>query len=152
LTRYLESDSVSGEKKYLDETAIAQNFPLKHYDRVEIPRITELIPVMFMEGALGVTEGSSPEASTRLPIRFNHGTNYAALVRAYRKLFGPVSDTAEAYIIRGETRIPLNLNPMLYDANYRSDYAVLENDVLVVPFRQYFVTVSGAVKAPGRYP
>jgi protein involved in polysaccharide export with SLBB domain len=27
-----------------------------------------------------------------------------------------------------------------------------ENDTLVIPFRQYFVSVAGAVKAPGRYP
>ena len=41
---------------------------------------------------------------------------------------------------------------MLYDSSYRSTYFVKENDVLIIPFRQYFVTVAGAVAIPGRYP
>jgi protein involved in polysaccharide export with SLBB domain len=55
-------------------------------------------------------------------------------------------------MLRGDERIPINLNPMLYDSRYRSQYFVQTDDVLVVPFRQYFVTVSGAVAVPGRYP
>ena len=34
----------------------------------------------------------------------------------------------------------------------RVEGAVERNDVLIVPFRQYFVTVAGAVAAPGRCP
>jgi protein involved in polysaccharide export with SLBB domain len=41
---------------------------------------------------------------------------------------------------------------MLYDINYRADYFIEENDTLLIPFRQYFVTVAGAVITPGRYP
>ncbi|HOC30595.1 MAG TPA: ligand-binding protein, partial [Treponemataceae bacterium] len=74
------------------------------------------------------------------------------LVRRYRTAFSAVSDTAHAYIIRGEEHIPMDLNPMLYDASYHSNTIVQANDILIIPFRQYFVTVSGAVKSPGRYP
>jgi protein involved in polysaccharide export with SLBB domain len=49
-------------------------------------------------------------------------------------------------------RIPINLNRILYDASFRSEVLIEENDLLVIPFRQYFVTVAGAVSAPGRYP
>jgi protein involved in polysaccharide export with SLBB domain len=41
---------------------------------------------------------------------------------------------------------------MLYDSGYRSHYFVERNDTLIIPFRQYFVTVAGAVAVPGRYP
>ena len=41
---------------------------------------------------------------------------------------------------------------MLYDADFREDVQLVENDTLIIPFRQYFVTVAGAVLAPGRYP
>ena len=44
------------------------------------------------------------------------------------------------------------MNPILYDSAYRSDYTVENEDILVVPFRQFFVTVTGAVMSPGRYP
>jgi hypothetical protein len=74
------------------------------------------------------------------------------LVQRNQEWFSSVSDTRNAYIIREDQRIAVNLNPMLYDMNYRSDYYVEEEDTLVVPFRQYFVTVAGSVASPGRYP
>jgi protein involved in polysaccharide export with SLBB domain len=46
----------------------------------------------------------------------------------------------------------MDINPMLYDSSYRSRYFVERNDVLIIPFRQYFVTVAGAVAQPDRYP
>jgi protein involved in polysaccharide export with SLBB domain len=35
---------------------------------------------------------------------------------------------------------------------YRNDILIEENDTLIIPFRQYFVSVAGAVAIPGRYP
>jgi protein involved in polysaccharide export with SLBB domain len=35
---------------------------------------------------------------------------------------------------------------------YRNDILIEENDTLIIPFRQYFVSVAGAVALPGRYP
>jgi hypothetical protein len=90
--------------------------------------------------------------ANRLTVRFNHGENYASLVQRNRVWFTAISDTQNAYVIRGSERIPLNINPMLYDSSYRSQYFVEKNDVLIIPFRQYFVTVAGAVAVPGRYP
>ncbi|MDR2313688.1 MAG: ligand-binding protein, partial [Spirochaetaceae bacterium] len=57
-----------------------------------------------------------------------------------------------AYILRGNERMPIDLESLLYNAESRSPYNLEPNDTLVIPFRQYFVTVSGAVAAPGRYP
>lgn len=156
LVRYIGSNYLAGEKIFLEKKDIENNFELKNYDFVTVNSITDLVPVMFMEGALGLKgleeTTVTPDASTRIPVRFNQGENYAALVRRYRSAFSAVSDTANAYVIRGDTQIPLNLNPMLYDASYRSEYLVEKDDVLIIPFRQYFVSVSGAVVSPGRYP
>jgi protein involved in polysaccharide export with SLBB domain len=41
---------------------------------------------------------------------------------------------------------------MLYDAEYRGSELLQANDTLIIPFRQYFVTVAGAVEKPGQYP
>ena len=41
---------------------------------------------------------------------------------------------------------------MLYNKDYYSEYTVENNDILMVPFKQYFVSVAGAVVTPGRYP
>jgi hypothetical protein len=85
-------------------------------------------------------------------VPFSRGENYASLIRANRNWFSAVSDTKNAYIIRGEDQISINLNPILYDENYRSSNLIEENDTLIIPFRQYFITVAGAVVVPGRYP
>ncbi|MDR1248930.1 MAG: ligand-binding protein, partial [Treponema sp.] len=43
-------------------------------------------------------------------------------------------------------------NRHLYYNDFSRDIALENGDIIVVPFRQYFVLVSGAVKLPGRYP
>ena len=54
-------------------------------------------------------------------------------------------------IRRGEV-IPIDLSKILYDRSFVSDLSVEPYDVLEVPFKMYYVTVSGAVNNPGRYP
>jgi protein involved in polysaccharide export with SLBB domain len=152
LVRYVDSDSVSGDKVFLGEGDIDGNYGLRNYDTVTVSRITNLRPVIFVEGAIGVEEGADLTTSTRLTVSFEKGEYYAALIRGNREWFSAVSDTRNAYVIRGENRIPMNLNPMLYDASFRGEMLVEENDTLIIPFRQYFVTVAGAVVNPGRYP
>jgi len=46
----------------------------------------------------------------------------------------------------------VNLTVYLFDKDYTVDHELQPNDTIVIPFRQLFVTVSGAVHAPGRYP
>lgn len=105
-----------------------------------------------MEGAIKAEEGSELEASSKVTVRFENGTNYAYLVREYASYFTSISDTEHAYIIRKGEIIPLNINKMLYDASYYSDITVEANDTLMVPFKQFFVSVAGSVHNPGRYP
>jgi protein involved in polysaccharide export with SLBB domain len=182
LVRYVESGNDSGKKIFLNRRDIDANYGLNHLDSIYIPAVTDLMPVMFVEGAVryinraeekntslsslewedtpnvstqlisSLEREDTPNVSTRLTVRYNKGENYAALVQRNQEWFSAVSDTQNAYVIRGEERIAMNLNPMLYDMNYRSMFYVEENDTLIVPFRQYFVTVAGSVAAPGRYP
>ena len=159
LLRRVNSASVSGDKLFLNEENVAANHGLENYDAVRVPEITVLNPVMFVEGAVksssnsvSALEGVELTESSRLVVPFNKGENYAALIRRNKEWFAAVSDTLNAYIIREGEHIAVNLNPMLYDADFRSEVLVVENDTLIIPFRQYFVTVSGAVQVPGRYP
>ena len=46
----------------------------------------------------------------------------------------------------------MNLLPILYDATYYSKIEMKNNDTLLIPFKKFFVSVSGAVYQPGRYP
>jgi protein involved in polysaccharide export with SLBB domain len=170
VTRYVNSVSISGNKITPGEDGLKDNFQLEHYDVIMVPTKTQLQPVLFVEGAVVAIEEEDatskistaapftptvptvPTASTRLVVPFNKGEYYASMVRRNSKWFSAVSDMRNAYIIRGDSRIPINLNPLLYDENYRDEVPIEDNDTLVIPFRQYFVTVAGAVVIPGRYP
>jgi protein involved in polysaccharide export with SLBB domain len=152
IVRYVNSGSIAGDRIYLTPEDIAGDFALEDYDSVMVPEITALSPVMFVEGAVDADGSSTAEGSTRLVVPFKKGEFYASLVRRNSHWFTAVSDTRNAYIIRRNEHIPINLNLMLYDAEYRGNVLIEENDVLIVPFRQYFVNVAGAVAVPGRYP
>jgi len=165
MVRMINGTDIAGDKIFLMEDDLANNYALEHYDVITVPTITQLKPVMFVEGAVAKTKQSVDKlgdtitstdddlvTSNRLVVRFSNGETYASLVRKNIIWFTAVSDTQNAYIIRGNEHIPINLNPMLYDASYRGEIFVQEDDILIIPFRQYFVTVSGAVIRPDRYP
>ena len=156
MVRLTNSVDVAGDKIFLTENDLANNYVLENYDVVTVPVITQLQPVMFVEGAVAanaeVGTASDIVPSNRLVVQFNKGETYASLVRRNIRWFTAISDTLNAYVLRKDERIPLNLNPMLYDAFFRDDVLVQENDILVIPFRQYFITVAGSVLRPGRYP
>jgi protein involved in polysaccharide export with SLBB domain len=152
LTRFVNSQDKVGNRIYLTEEAVAENYPLENYDIIDVPSTAIGRPVLFVEGAVRASEEGDLTASNRLMIRFEPGENYGPLVRRNLGWFGATSDTQNAYILRGDERIPLDLNPLLYDPDSRSLYYLEPNDTLIIPFRQYFVTVSGAVINPGRYP
>lgn len=158
LYRRVTGKEGSGEKSYLNKENLDNNFPLICYDSVVISSYEDLQPVVFIEGAVAdtksvdTTASSELEGTTRIVASFNNGEDYAYFARRNKLLFKPESDLTNAYIIRGTETIPINLNPMLYDASYYANMEIMPNDTLVIPFKQYFVSVAGAVLHPGRYP
>ena len=146
----------SGKMLYLGQKDIDADFPLLSYDEVTVASYRDLTSAMFIEGAVSVanmTAGTAEAAGTvRITVRFTDGEDYAALVRRYSRAFIASSDLSAAYIIRSDKQIPIDLAKILYDASYYSSETVQNGDTLLVPFRQFFVTVSGAVKNPARFP
>ena len=159
LTRLIDDQALPGKKIYLNKHSIEDNYPLVCYDSVYIGSYTELKPVMFIEGALylntnkqNLDESTTPESSAHVAISFQSGENYAFLIRRNATMFSAVSDIKNAYIIRKGKEIPLDVSKILYDASYYSEETVQPYDTLMIPFKQSFVSVAGAVNTPGRYP
>lgn len=152
LVRISSKDDPAGEIRYLNNAAVASDYPLLCYDTIYVPTYAELKPVMFIEGALSSATGTALDASTRLPVVFDTGENYDTLVRRNKDRFSPTADTENAYILRKGKPIPIDINKILYDASYYGEEPVQPYDTLIIPFRQYFVSVAGAVINPGRYP
>ncbi|MCL2190752.1 MAG: SLBB domain-containing protein, partial [Treponema sp.] len=153
MVRHTNSEDISGDRLFLTERDVAGNFALEDYDVVNVPPITQLMPVVFVEGAVGIGATGDLVTTNRLVVRFNAGETYAAMVRRNSGWFSAISDTQNAYIIRrtGE-HVPIDLDRALFDASYNGEVLVHDNDTLVIPFRQFFVTVAGAVLRPGRFP
>ena len=153
LLRVLNGQPDAGEKIYLNQKSIDEDYELINFDSISIGSFFALKPVMFVEGAIAAKEGTSLDASDRIPVQFENKTNYAYLVRAHASWFtSAASDTKNAYVIRGDQIIPVDIDKMLYDKSYYSELTVEPDDILRIPFRQYFVSVAGAVHNPGRYP
>lgn len=154
ISRRLDENEKTGFAIYPSQEQIAADYALINYDRITIPSFYDLSSVVFIEGAIAITDDTSIalESVNRVERRIQKGMTYSALVRQNSGLFGATSDLENAYIIRGENYIPINLFDILYDESNYDDIIAEPYDVLVIPFRQFFVTVSGAVYNPGRYP
>ncbi len=161
--RRASEDSLSGETIYLKgnkiDDEVFKNFEPECFDIINIASYLQLKPVLFVEGAVLDVEGAVLDvegavlsAANKLSQNFDYGTNYDSFVREHRSIFSSVSDLKNAYVSRNGETIPLDLEKILYDVSYYSDLLIENGDVLLVPFKQFFVTVSGAVNAPGRYP
>lgn len=152
LTRLIDPEEKPGRKIYLNQKSIDGDYSLIGYDSIFISSYSELEPVMFMEGALYADQGTAPESSAHVAVSFQTGENYAFLIRRKNTMFSSVSDIENAYIIRKGKEIPIDVSKILYDTSYYSQEFVEPYDTLMIPFKQAFVSVAGAVNTPGRYP
>ncbi len=153
LLRVLNGKPDAGEKIYLNQQNVDEDYELMNHDSISIGSFFALKPVMFVEGAIAAKEGTALEAADRIPVQFENKTNYAYLVRSHASWFtSAASDTKNAFVIRKDQIIPVDIDKMLYDKSYYSDLTVEPDDILRIPFKQYFVSVAGAVHNPGRYP
>ncbi|MFZ5981121.1 MAG: ligand-binding protein, partial [Candidatus Zixiibacteriota bacterium] len=84
------------------------------------------------------------------------GTKISTAVKDLRDSFTQVSDLANAYVKRSDgtdiVNIPVNIENLLLLRTDVQDIELKNGDFIIIPFRQYFVTVAGAVMHPGRYP
>lgn len=154
LTRISNSKEKTGEKQFLTVVNIQENYPLEHYDEVYVPSYNDLRPVVFLQGAVNSSDTLSAnlETTNLRTEMFSYGESYSNFIRRNREVFSANADLANAYVTRGQNFIAIDLSQILYSENFTNDLLLEPNDVLIVPFKQYFVTVAGAVNSPGRYP
>jgi polysaccharide biosynthesis/export protein len=142
-------------------------YTLRDLDTVTIQTRTDFLPVVFIEGAvtkqivkdptvisLADSNKESPNTMEKLPHRFNNGETVHDIILTLEKgnQILSVADLENGYISRSSGIIPVNLSKLIYSFSPADDVTLQDNDHLVVPFKQFFITVGGAVAAPGRYP
>ncbi|SIQ32124.1 protein involved in polysaccharide export, contains SLBB domain of the beta-grasp fold [Alkalispirochaeta americana] len=164
-TRIIRTDPQPGEPSRTLQADLKdlarrdQPFPLEDGDQVTLFAKDAFLPVAFFEGAVQGTQESDPGTQpgyARYPHRFRPGTLLSQAVRATADRFLPSADLSRAYVMRtmaqGGEVITVNLEELLYQRTPAADMELKTGDRIVLPFRQNFVIVSGAVHAPGRYP
>ena len=154
LIRQISENDKAGEVLYLDESVLADDFELVNRDSIAIGTNRDLRNTIFIQGAVNVQieETISGEVPTNnIRYQFESGETYLKFIRNHKTWFTDVSDYTRTYVSRKGERLSIDLYSMLFKPEYEDDLKLEADDILVVPFRQFFVTVSGAVKAPGRY-
>jgi protein involved in polysaccharide export with SLBB domain len=154
----------SGMERTLDlyaareEGELSQNPYLQPGDRIQVSRLEEL-PVVFFEGAVQAQiRDEQLEAggsiANQLRYEFLPGETLREAARTISPAFLATAELSQAFLVRAGSgeRLPVDLNRILYSEDAPREIPLERNDRIVVPFRQYFVTVSGAVANPGQYP
>ena len=118
-----------------------------------MPSANELLPCVYFEGAIGVgINGEDPQTSRRVVYTFYPGETLSQATQKLRTQLSAVSDIKNAYIKRGDEKIVVDMSSFLFNKDFTNDVPLVANDTIIIPFRQFFVSVAGAVKTPGRYP
>jgi polysaccharide biosynthesis/export protein len=147
----------TGETLYVDAESLPSPVELRDMDVVRVPSMKERLPVVYFEGAIASAGSpSSPGADTfsRVWYPFVDGELLSSAVSALYARFGSGSDIDHAFVIRGDTaeKIPVDLRRLVQDRGSSQDLPLRPFDRIVIPFRKFVVTVSGAVARPGQYP
>jgi len=154
ITRHNLNDKNNGTKLYYDIEKNSSLIEVQNYDDIVISSLDSINTVLFFEGAVRISENIDEDVqnSNKVTLSYLENENYAYFIRKHKNLFSSYSDTDNSYIIRQGKTIPLDITSMLYDVNYISEYTIEPYDKVIVPFKQYFVSVAGSVVSPGRYP
>lgn len=148
-----------GEAERIDFTdQMLRNTALADGDTIIVRSHVDTFPTVVFEGAIRGQVSSDEEVagttsqSDLYRYTFRPGETAAEAVRAVRSRFLTTADFDRAFLERDGERINLDVESMLYAERIPESIELRRNDRIVVPFRQYFVSVSGAVSNPGQYP
>ena len=106
---------------------------------------------------------SAPASSARLVIPYSKDISCRALLTSNPLMLLNSADLRNACVIRTkiaadgkitEEKFMIDLDSVIHptgDSDNTDDFLLQPNDRLVIPFIQYFVTVTGGVTTPGRY-
>ncbi len=148
ITRWQQADTIPRKVIYLSSVEKDfREFEITNLDSIKVNSKASEHQIVFFEGAV---DGSS---SSVIKYAIRDGELLSTAIRSLEDKLPKEADLENTYIERiSESRlIPVNLIELLYNNNNDSDLVLIHDDRIVIPFRQYFVNISGEVNSPGRY-
>ena len=135
-----------------------QVFQLEHllkreYSKyLENPQITVSVKAVnslrvFITGAIRASTVTTGPLTSGIPLR---GDNRILTVLSQVEILQD-ADLSEAYIVRGDVIIPVDLNRLLKDGDMTQNVLLKPADTIVIPRPTKEITILGEVNRPGRY-
>ena len=157
ITRWDPQKDGAAETFYADAASQPAHVELRDLDSVRVSSLRQRLPVVFFEGTLAPTDGqatTSGESFGRIRYPFAEGEMLSSAAAAVYDKLGADSDIEDAFVVRDGTgeKIPVNLRHLVQEYDPSKDIPLRPFDRIVIPYRRYVVTVSGAVARPGQYP
>ncbi len=130
---------------------------LQHMDQVVIDTLKSSVRTVTIEGAVAASEAYDSLSSTalmgtpsgRIFYQFYPGESVRQMLTSIAPRLMTVSDLDGSYLLRGEKRIPLKAQQILYGDDPNADLALESGDTFIIPFSQRFISVSGGVVRSG---
>ena len=119
-------------------------------DAISITSGSQAMPFVTITGAVAAESNTSLAAASRVNYNFIPGETALQLVRNIALMLLPTSDTSAIYILRGSKKIYVDASAALTSAEI-GDIYLEQGDIVVIPFSQLTVTVTGAVRNPGSF-
>ena len=124
----------------------------KYAKYVEKPQVTVTVKAInslkvFITGAVRVSTFTAGPLPAGFPLR---GDKRLLTALSQVEIL-PDADLSEAYIVRGEIIIPLNLNRLLKDGDMTQNILLKPADTVVIPALIKEIAVLGEVNRPGRH-
>ncbi len=124
----------------------------KYAKYVEKPQVTVTVKAVnslkvFITGAVRISTITSGPLPTGFPLR---GDKRLLTALSQVEIL-PEADLSEAYIVRGEVIIPLDLNRLLKDGDMTQNILLKPADTIVIPALIKEVVLLGEVNRPGRH-
>ncbi|MDC7226547.1 MAG: SLBB domain-containing protein [Spirochaetales bacterium] len=154
LHRTISNSTESGSESVYLNYEKNLNFELNNLDNLIVRSKEIFIPVFFIEGAVDILDDTELSSSNTIALKFNPGTKLSTLLLQNEELLTVSSDLENSYYYSAEENknIRINIAEILYEYKLENDIELHSKDRLIIPFKQLFVTVNGAVVKPGRYP
>ncbi|MDA3810150.1 MAG: SLBB domain-containing protein [Spirochaetaceae bacterium] len=154
INRLNSDNNEFGESLYLDiSESVPVNYTLNDLDSINIAKKMDHQPVVYFQGAIG-TSSAGTTVSNKIPYPIFPEEKLSSAVRILKEQFTAVSDIENAFIIRssnGEKEM-MDIQNLLLKGGSQNDTVLFDQDIIVIPFRQYIVYVGGQVTSPGAYP
>ena len=134
-------------------------FELEHLDKVYVDMLTPMPQSVKIEGAIASTEAANTLGSValtgyvsgRIFYQIYPGETVKHVFETLSSRLLSISDLENAYIIREGRRIPINLQQILYGVDPNAELLLQNEDEIMIPFSQRFVSVTGGVGRTGMY-